>query len=193
MGAAGIVDAMVAALILLLSVTLAPPFGEASANAVATSGNLLTLEVTVEVEQGTDIVLLQPYGPDGLPLLPVAMSPLGDGAWGTITDIPRLAEMKLGFEIVQGDEKVRSAVHSLIELGVNPAVFQDVTDAAEEEEPAPWRRWGWVALATGAAALVLVLAWALLDSPRRRNAGDDEGDDEVEGPAVAVTEEADAG
>jgi hypothetical protein len=160
---------LVAAVVLAL-LPLAPPFGEAEARAVAATGSTLTLEVTVEVLVGTQIVLVQPYGIDGAALAPVPLSSLGGGSWGTLVDVPRDSGIRLGFEVLDGGSRERSAVHTLVELGVDPAVFRDPLPAAAEPTtapPSPGRRWGWLAVGVVTGIAAVGLAVTVL-RPRRK-------------------------
>ncbi len=164
--------------LLLASVTLSPPFGQAEARAVDVRDDGMTLEVEVEVQQSALVVLVRGVGPvDELP--PVAMSELTPGRWGGIVELPVVENIQLGFEVIRpdGGSAEVSELSSLIELGVDPAIFElDIAPATTEGVSGPTAETSasaersdsdpsvapiWLAVATGAAALALVLVWSL--------------------------------
>ncbi len=123
--------------------------------------------MVVRIDTGTEIVLAQPYGPDRAVFgAAIPLSNLGDGRWGARLTLPRRADMRLGFEILDGGITERSEVHTLVELGVDPTVFRDPTPAATGDagvrRPTPW---GWLALA--ATTAVLAVATLVLALGRR--------------------------
>lgn len=152
---------MVLALVLLLSVTLAPPFGEAEATAVSWTDATVVLDVRVEVDGIAEVVLVQPYGLDSQPLDALPMSLLDDGTWGTLAEMPRVSGVRLGFEVFAGTSREQSTIHSLVELGVDPSVFvgADVPPPQIVETSSP--SWVWLGLAIGAGlvAVVLLVFW----------------------------------
>jgi hypothetical protein len=170
--------------VLLAFVSLASPFTEASATAVSVDDGL-RVEVSVGVEGSPLAVVVRGVGPGLSELPPVALANHGDGIWEGIVDLPVVENIQLGFEWIpeSGGPTAVSELHSLTELGVDRAVFQRsparttvTTDAALELQPAT-RRWGWLGLGTGAAALALIALWAIA---RRRDAP---ADDSTERPA----------
>lgn len=166
---------------LVFVLPLPPPFGEADATAVRSTESTLTLEVRVDVVGGARVVLVQPYGPDRTPLDPRPLAALSDGTWGAVLDVPRRADIRLGFEILDGGSTKRSDVHTLIELGVDPAVFAEpAPDSIPPPEPRVTNRGGvgLLALALGSAGLAIVAGgvwWWLRpvdgDEPRPDNEG----------------------
>lgn len=169
---------MLAALV-LLSVTLSAPFGEAEARAVEVDEEGMVLEVQVEIEGSALVVLARGVGSfDELP--PVALAELGPGRWGGIVELPVIEDVLVGFEIIRpdGGTAIVSALNPLSELGVDPAVF--AAGVATTTASAPADRAGpggndpsfapiWLAIAAGAAALALLLIWWL-------GGGEDEAD-----------------
>ena len=152
----GVLFAMLA---VLFALPLAPPFVLAEATAVSATESTLTLEVRAQVLAGTQVVVVQPYGPDRTPLDPRPMSDLGEGVWAAVLEVPRRSDIRLGFEILDGGVREHSEVHTLIELGVDPAVFRDPAPDPVPGGAEPVGRstgFGWLALGTGAAALAIV-------------------------------------
>ena len=164
-----------------LSVTLAPPFGQAEVTAVPAPGDGLRLEVSVEVFESAVAVLVRGIGDvDELP--PVALTDLGDGTWVGIVDLPVVENISMGFELIpaQGPATV-SALHTLVELGVDRVVFEPdpvSTTGPEAASPAASgavddaTEWVWLALAAGAAGLALLLVWVI--GPKTRGAEPDD-------------------
>lgn len=150
---------------LLLVLPLDAPFGEATATATAVD-NGLRLEVSVEVEGSPVAVLVRGVASGNIELPPVALGDKGDGLWAGIVELPRVENIRMGFESipVRGPAVV-SELHTLTDLGVDRAIFvlDDVPTGLGEETPLvtdEGRRWGWLGLAAGAAALMLIALWA---------------------------------
>jgi len=193
--------ALLAGLILLLP--LSAPFGEASATATSTDGGL-RFEVSVEVEGDYVAVVVRGVGSGAAQLPPVALSDQGDGTWVGIVQMPVVENILIGFEAIpESGAAAVSELHRLTDLGVDRAVFgsgQPATTSVEEDEPlvsVEGRRWGWLGLAAGAAALTALAFWAL-GSVRGRGddeevaeaeeAAADEGDDEEVAGTARVDE-----
>jgi hypothetical protein len=165
--------------ILLFSVTLSAPFGEADARAVEVDAEGMVLEVEVEIDGSALVVLARGAGPvDELP--PVALTELSPGRWGGIVEIPIIEDILLGFEIIRpdGGSALVSALNPLSALGVDPAIFAvgdtttaapEATDRSDQGGDDPSFAPIWLAIAAGAAALALLLIWWL-------GGGDDESD-----------------
>jgi hypothetical protein len=175
--------ALLAAVLFLLP--LSAPFGEASATATSTDGGL-RLEVSVEVEGEFVAVLVRGVGSGASELPPVALADQGDGTWVGIVQLPVVENVLLGFEAIpdSGPAAV-SELHTLTELGVDRAVLgidRPASSFGEDDgEPlvsAEGRRWGWLGLAAGAAALTLIAFWTI-GSVRGR------GEEDAEGAAAA--------
>lgn len=167
-----------AALMLLLP--LDSPFVEASATAASVDDGM-RLEVFVEVEGTPTAVLVRGLGSGNLELAPVALADRGDGNWEGIVEVPIVENIRLGFESipVQGEASV-SELHTLTDLGVDRAIFSSGTAPPDPETEDPpgtpqGRRWGWLGLAAGAAALTLIALWTIVGS--RRSGGEEEPTD----------------
>ena len=153
--------------VLIALLPLAAPFGEASATAASTQDGL-RLEVSVEVQGSPVAVLVRGVGPGASELPPVALGDQGNGVWAGIVQLPVVENIMLGFEYIptSGPATV-SELHSLTDLGVDRAVFESAhptTTVPDQDEPLvspEGRRWGWMGLAAGAAALTLLAFWAI--------------------------------
>ncbi len=151
---------------LLLSVTLAAPFGGAEARATDVGDAGLTLEVRVEVDAPATAVLVRGINATGdYELPPVALSDLGDGTWGGIVLLPVVENIKLGFELIPASGVATvSELHTLVELGVDAPIFrldepEATFDPESGDEPGRSPRWAWLALAAGTGALALAGVW----------------------------------
>lgn len=176
---------LVAALLLLLP--LSSPFGEATATATSVDDGL-RLDVSVEVEGQPVAVLVRGVGEGDAELPPVALANGGDGRWEGIVELPVVANIRLGFEFIptRGPATV-SELHTLSELGVDLAIFElgrvatgFGSDADDPLVSAESRRWGWLGLAAGAAALTLLAFWTI---GSYRFGRDEEISEEDSGPA----------
>jgi len=188
--------------LVLLSVTLSPPFGEAEARAVEVGTDGLVLEVFVEVDTSALVVLARGVGRFD-ELAPVALTELSPGEWGGIVELPIVEDIRIGFELIRpdGGSALVSELHTLSELGVDPAVFgvaeaqtttsaassTDTTEASaassgDEPSTAPI----WLGVIAGAGALVLILVWWRGD--RRQPELDGEGKDPGAAPAATADE-----
>lgn len=182
-----------AALVMLLAVPLPAPFGDAEASALSVSEDgAAVLDVSVEVSGSPAAVLVRGVGPvDELP--PVALSPRGDGTYGGIVELNTTTGVLLAFEYIPagGGAATLTDLYTLVELGVDPAVLIGVTPAPPKESPPEAvptgpddtddARWGWFALATGAAGLALLLVWLWMG---RGQALDDVSDNENRASSV---------
>ncbi len=175
---------LLAALLLLLP--LSSPFGEATATATSLDDGL-QVDVTVEVEGSPVAVVVRGIAPGSSELPPVALADRGSGVWEGIVRIPVVENILLGFEAIpsRGTAEV-SELHTLTELGVDSAVFtldNPNTGFGESDDPLvtpEGERWGWVAVAAGAAALALLAYWTVGSVRRPRPAAEDAVDPETD-------------
>ncbi|GMQ86611.1 MAG: hypothetical protein BMS9Abin07_2197 [Acidimicrobiia bacterium] len=146
-------------LAILLSVTLAPPFGEAEARALTLTGGI-TIDVSVEVEGAPTTVIARISGLAG-ELDPQALVDRGGGTWGTIIKLTGREDVLVAFEYIDTDGATFiSDASTLTALGVDPAaIAPNLPTKPPPEEPGvdPWLLAG-VAAALG--ALVLFGFWA---------------------------------
>lgn len=179
--------------VLLAFVPLAVPFGEATATAVSADDGL-RIEVSVEVEGSPLAVIVRGVGPGLAELPPVALADHGEGKWEGIVDLPVVENIQLGFEWIPegGGAATVSELHSLTELGVDRVVFQadstPTTSLGENgiELKPRTRRWGWLGLGTGAAALALIALWVIA---RRRDSSIIELGDEFDPSETSENQE----
>jgi hypothetical protein len=145
-----------AVLALLAAATLSPPFGEASAIAVE-DGSYLAVTVTVTVDAGfaADYLVVHVLNPDGQETFTLGETSPGVHV-GTFTIQP--FNRALVFEVGKEGEFELSETVSLVDLGVDVDLLQTTF-----EPPGPatgTREWGWLALAAGALAAAVALAWS---------------------------------
>ena len=147
---------------LALSVSLSPPFGEAQARAVE-AGSGLVVEVTVEVEGSASAVLARGVGIAG-ELAPLALSDLEDGRWGGLLVLDGRENIQVAFEAIRPDaDDVVSELHTLEELGVDPAVLgapREGNGSRTADDDSGARGWLFVAVGAALVAVVLVGVWA---------------------------------
>lgn len=181
-------------LVLLLLLPLTPPFGEATATATSIEDGRLRLEVSVEVGGSPVAVLVRGIGDGEAELPPVALANRGDGNWEGIVELPVVANILVGFEYIptRGEATV-SGLHTLTELGVDRAVFdlQRMPTGFGDDDGEPLvssesRRWGWLGLAAGAAALTLLALWTIGSFRARRDDETSEDDSHLAGPEEAA-------
>ncbi len=169
-------------LALLLSVTLSPPFGEASARLVGFTPTEVTIEVTVSVVDTAALVLMRGEDVSGQELDPVALLVREDGTWGAVVELPARPDLRIVFELIpERGASTLSEASTLAELGIDPARLTFAERPVREAEPAPRPGLGWILVAAGAAlaALVLIAVWS------RSGGGGDEAGDEAKGDDAA--------
>jgi len=169
-------------LAILTAVTIAAPFGEASASAVQ-EGDYIAVTVEVEVDPAfeADYVVVHLLNPNGQETFP--LGPNAEGRYsGVFTVLPfnRAVILEVG-----NPEKVEvSPTLSLLDLGVDSDLLH--TTFRPDLPPDDSGRWAWLALGAAALAAGAVLAWFLLspgDKPPEAEIVDSEGD------ATVVVEE----
>jgi hypothetical protein len=163
-------------LALLLSITLAAPFGEAEARALEIDTGM-TVEVSVVVDGGRSAVLARAVAVSG-ELPPVALVDQGNGQWLGILRFSGREDLQVAFEAIDGGgESVISELAALTDLGVDPAVISASRPTQPPpEEPGPnW--WLIGAVGAGLAALALVGIWALGNGVDKRSENPDNSED----------------
>jgi hypothetical protein len=147
-------------LALLLSVTLAAPFGDAEARALEIDSGM-TVEVSVVVDGGRSAVLARAVAVAG-ELPPVALADHGNGQWIGILRLSGREDVQVAFEAIDGGgESEISDLTSLTDLGVDPAVISSTrpTQVPSEDTGPDW--WLVGGIAAGLAAIVLFVVWAI--------------------------------
>ena len=144
----------------LLSVTLAAPFGDAEARALEIDSGM-TIEVSVEVTGGRSAVLARVVAVSG-ELPPVALVDQGDGEWVGIVRLSGREDVQVAFEAIDGGGQSEiSELASLTDLGVDPAVISTSrpTQPPPDEMGPNW--WLVGGIGAGLAALALLVVWAV--------------------------------
>ena len=148
----------------LLSVTLSPPFGEASARLIGFTPDEVTIELTVEVSETAAIVLMRGVDVAGNEIDPVALTVREDGTWGAVVELPARRDIRLAFEMIpERGQSTLSDAASLIDLGIPrerltaglPPPTSPVEDTGVVGLP-----WIILAATTALAALVLLAIWS---------------------------------
>lgn len=162
--------------VLLLSVTLAAPFGDAEARALEIDSGM-TIEVSVAVDGGRSAVLARVVAISG-ELPPVALVDQGNGRWVGILRFSGREDVRVAFEAIDGGGQSEiSDLTTLTDLGVDPAVISPSRPTQPPpEEPGPnW--WLLGGIAAGLAALVLVVVWAVGNKVDKRTENPDNSTD----------------
>ncbi len=174
---------------LLLSVMLSPPFGEASARLIGFTPTEVTLEVSVEVVDSAAIVLMRGTDVAGTELEPVAMLQREDGTWGVVVELPARRDIRLLFELIpERGASTLSDAATLVELGIDPArlTLVDPPEPSDESTPLPGLEWVILAVLAAAAALALIAVWTRLGSRREPDEADAAADEHAGYDGVAV-------
>ena len=179
------------AIALLLSVTLASPFGEASARLIGFTPEVVTIEVSVELEESAALVLLRGQDVAGTEVEPVALIQREDGTWGAVVELPARLDIRLAFELIPpvGGSTLSEAA-SLVELGISADVLTFVEPPSQPtEEPAesviglPWII---LAVIAGLTAIALLVVWTRSGSSDDDSEDDPAGDEHAGFDGVAV-------
>lgn len=138
-------------------VVLTSPFGVAEGKAVSDVGGL-TVEITVEVDQTFEAVLVRPYSSfEELP--PTALVAIDADTWGGPVTFPTAEDWSIVFDgLESGGEATRSGGVTLTEIGVDPLVV------AGEPAELPGRSiststWWLIGAMVFAVAALAALAW----------------------------------
>jgi hypothetical protein len=143
-------------LVLLTAVTLAPPFGEATATSTDNEDGYVGITVEVEVDAGfvADYVVVHVLNPDGQETFTMGEGPAGVFT-GSFTILP--FNRAIVFEAGREGESSLSRTVSLVDLGVDPDLLK--TTFTPPGPSAETRSWGWLALAAAALAGAALLGY----------------------------------
>jgi hypothetical protein len=146
-------------IVLLAAVDVGGGFVAASAEVLSLSEESMEVEIQVEVQGISDVVVvhlaLAGEDPVTLPLVP-----RGDGVLGITTEL-KPANYQVVFETL-GDTSIQSVPMTLTDLGADiDESLDSVTTTTEGGLSNVTRGWGWLALAFGAASLAALAFWAL--------------------------------
>jgi hypothetical protein len=138
-------------------VVLASPFGAVEGRAVDDE-NGLTVEITIEVDETFEAVLIRPFSSfEEIP--PTALASLDDDTWGGFVTFPTAENWLIVFDAHDSQgTATRSESMSLTDIGVDPLVV------AGEPVPLPGRgldstTWWLIGAVTAALAALAALAW----------------------------------
>ncbi len=158
-------------MVVLMSVEVGGAFGAASADAAAVSSGEIEVAISVEVAGSPSSVVAHVVDP-GDDQESVSLGPVATGAFAGSAVVER-ADLVVVFEAIWPDGSSElSRPLMLTELGVDPELLLDQSPRNGREDDGvtldlATERWGWAALALGAAALALLAWWALGDYPGR--------------------------
>ncbi len=166
----------------ILAIEVGGVFGSASADAVAVSSGEIEVTISVVVE-GAPVTVVAHLVDPGDDRATVTLANRGGGEYAG-TSLTERADLVVVFEAIWADGSSNlSRRVALVELGVDPAVLLDETTGGQEDGvitlDAATERWGWAAIALGAAALSLLAWWALADYPKLRPSEPDESSDQA--------------
>ena len=156
--------------VLVASITLSPPFGEATASARPLPEGRLEIEIEIEVEGRPTTVVAHLMDPGGEPRA-LALAPRGPGRFGGQVEIDAV-NVGVVFEALylHGVSELSEAT-TLQAMGVDFEALgpsRPVQTSGQGLSPAT-KQWGWAAVAFGAGALALLVLWAY--PADRRSAG----------------------
>ena len=167
-------------LLLIASVTLSSPFGEATATAVGLEDGLEVV-VTIEMDESFEAVLIRPFS-SFEELDPTAMVFREDGEWGADLVLPSAENWSIVFDAIRSDGTwERSDATDLVEMGVDPVVVGSQPappPAPEESSTTTWWLVGGAVL--GLAALGALAWWAFMPSRGPESASETEGSEDDE-------------
>jgi hypothetical protein len=159
-------------LLVLAAVTLSGVFGEAGARTVSLETDTFVVDLYVDVAESTGSVVAHlSTGVDDTRV--IALQHRGGGRWGIRTELPRKNYMVV-FEVV-GPGQLSDPV-TLTQLGASLDLpgEEPAEEPGPEREPSASSRWGWLALALGAASLSALAFWVLGGEDDDGEAGEEE-------------------
>jgi hypothetical protein len=146
------------AIIVLAAVQLGGSFGEATGATVSLGDVTMVVDLEVEVLVSANAVVAHLSIGEESSVIPLLDR--GGGVYGIRTEMSR-KDYVVVFEAL-GPEGALSAATTLSTMGVQLAVPPEPEADDQDEGLSPdTRRWGWLALALGAASLSVLAFWAL--------------------------------
>lgn len=164
------------AVAVLAAISLGGSFGEAGASTVTIESESVVVDLYVDVTVSAQSVVAHlSTGEDDTRV--ISLIHRGGARYGIRTEIPR-KDYLVVFEAIAETGHL-SEPATLSALGAQLTVPGSAVTAGEDgEEPAESTRWGWLAVALGAASLSALAFWVLGDR-----------DDREEAPGAEVVEE----
>lgn len=157
--------------LLVAAIVLGGAFGQASATVVSQEGDVMVVELTVEIQESAESVVAH-LSFQGEPELTLPLLDRGGGIFGLRTEL----EPKNYFVVFEtlGQDGHSSNPVSLTDLGAEFGPDRSTTTTTEPEEGLSdeSQRMMWLAIALGAASLSLLAFWTL-------GGRDDRDDDEL--------------
>ena len=149
---------MIVALAVLAAVTLGGSFGEAGASTVSVESETILVDLYVDVTVSAQSVVAHlSVGDDDTRVIPLIHR--GGARYGIRTEIPR-KDYLVVFEAIS-DAPQLSTPATLSSLGAQLTIPGSPAEPEPEEEPRESDRWGWLAVALGAASLSALAFWVL--------------------------------
>jgi len=139
---------------ILATITLAPPFGEATAAAIDDSSGL-TVEVTVVYDEAASAVIVRPFSAfEELP--PTAMAAQEGGVWVAWVQLPTAQNWQIAFEgFTPNGGSDLSETTDLIGLGIDPVVIDsEILEPLPSTPLIPSGSW-WLIIAVAFAAVAI--------------------------------------
>ncbi len=166
--------------LLLAAVVLGGAFGSASATVESIQGDVMVLDLIVEIRESAESVVAH-LSFQGEPELTLPLLDRGGGTFGLRTEL----EPKNYFVVFEtvGTEGQSSEPVSLTDLGADlgPGRTTTTTTGVDETLSRESQRMLWLAVALGAASLSLVAFWALGGREEAAEGEETAGQEDVSG------------
>ena len=172
---------------LIAAVVLGGAFGSASATVVSIEGNVMTVDIEVEVQVSAQSVVAH-LDFDDDPTFTVPLLDRGEGRFGVVTQLEPVNYIVV-FEVLGPEPDVSEPV-SMAQLGVDllPEIGTTTTTIPEEDGLSPdSRRLLWLAIALGAGSLSVLAFW-VLGGRDSDSDGEDDGERDDDGDEEHVVE-----
>lgn len=182
---------MILVMAVVAAVTLGGAFGEAGASTVSVESETVVIDIYVDVAVSAQSVVAHLSAADDDTKI-IALIHRGGPRYGLRTELPR-KDYLVVFEAI-GETPQLSPPATLTALGAQltvppPSGSPDAEDVADESREST--RWGWLALALGAASLSALAFWVL--GARDDHARGLDEPESAEHDAAVVEEEATLG